>query len=239
MIWTDDYINQLEVDGLQQINQDVQAVWQRFCLATTRGVSVYTLPDFVRSVLRITWRGYGLDSANWEEMTLLTPATVFIQPGDKQNIETSQSRPLYYAMHPTSPYDIRVYPCPDESFASNAEDPYAPAPNGPSCIVTCFRTVDATGDDATAQLPDYIVRRTQKAYVLWKAFAAEGKGQNLAASKYYKMRYDQLITVFRSINEGCFIGKRYSLDDGSLLNNDGFKYPKPTLSPRFERTIFR
>lgn len=237
-IWTDDFLSQLSTDAEQQINKDIQCIFYRFCLATTAGTSVYTLPDFVRSIIRITWRGYGLDPENWEELTLLTPATVFVAPGSSQNVETSQSRPLYYAMHPTNPYDIRVYPTPNESFLDNAEDPYSPAPNGPSCIISCYRSIDPTFTDPTSVLPLYIDRRTRKAYVLWKAFAAEGPGQNLNASKFYQQKYQFLIDQFRKINDGAYIGKIYGIDDRGLLTSDGFRYPRPTLNPNFERVVF-
>lgn len=239
-IFATNFLQQLSIDAEQQINKDVQAIFQCFFLQTTAGQSVYTLPSFARSILRITWRGYGLDAENWEELQLLTPATVFVAPGSSQNVETSQSRPLYYAMHPTNPYDIRLYPTPNESFPSNpfGLNPYAPQPNWPVCCITCYRDIDSTFNDPTALLPEYIDRRTRKAYVLWKAFAAEGPGQNLTASQFYKSKYEFLIEQFTKINQGAFLGKIYGLDDRGLLNSDGFRYPRPTLNPNFERTVF-
>lgn len=238
-IWSDAYLTQLSTDAEQQINKDVQCIFNRFYLPTQQGVSVYTLPSFVRSVIRITWRGYGLDQENWEELTLLTPATVFVAQGSSQNVETSNSRPLYYALHPTNPYDIRLYPTPNESFNTTGGDPFSPSPNEPFCTVSCYRNIDSTFADPTALLPRYIDRRTRKAYVLWKAFSQEGPGQNLTAAKYYQQKYTFLISRFTEINQGAFIGKIYGMDDGGLLTNDGFKYPKPTLNPNFERTYFR
>jgi hypothetical protein len=81
------------------------------------------------------------------------------------------------------------------------------------------------------------MRRTVKAYVLWKAFAAEGKGQDLQASAYYQSKYNFLIGVFRTINAGCFVSKHYSLGD-SLLDPQNYRYPKPMLGPNFERVIY-
>lgn len=239
MIWTDSFLNQLSADALDTINKDVQAIWQKCYIPTVAGQSVYTLPSFVRSLLSVTFFGYRLDAENWEELTLLTPATVFISPGNPLNVESGQGRPLYYAMHPTNPYDIRMYPCPSITLGVVGGNPYAQLPNEKFCCISYYRSVDDTGVDVTATLPTYIVRRTQKAFVLWKAFSAEGKGQNLGAAKYYKSKYDFLIERFRAINEGCYVGKRYSIDDAGLLTNDGYRQPKPLLPPNFERVNYR
>src|SRR5674476_1167638 len=167
-----------------------------------------------------------------------SPGTVFLAPGSSANIETSVSRPLFYAMHPTNPYDIRLHPCPNESFTVSGEpDPYSPIPNSPSCIIDYWREPDITGTNPLISLPPYISRRTQKAYVMSVAFAAEGKGQDGDASNYYDKKYQFLLSQFRAINEGCFISKKYSLGDG-MLDPQNYRYPRPMLGPNFERTIF-
>ena len=232
-IWSDDFLNQLEQDAEDQINQDLQAIYYKFCLPTVIGTSVYTLPSYVRSVLRITWRGKSLDPLTFDEMIMMTPATA---GGFYDN--SVVSRPLYYCMHPTNVYDIRFFPTPDEAFTDTGDTPYSPTVNGPACIISCWRTSDPNFADPLLLLPPYIDRRTKKAYVLWKAFSAEGKGQDLKASEYYHGKYDFLISQFRMINSGCFVGKKYSINDGNL-EIDNFKYPKPTLPANFERTIYQ
>src|ERR1035437_6234314 len=163
-IWTDSQINQWSVDAIGQIATDVNCVWARECLQVTAGVSVYTLPDYVRTLRRVTWRGRSLEPASWEELQMLNPATVFLSLGSSANIESSQSKPLFYAMHPTNPYDIRLCPTPNESFTSSGEpNPYAPIPNSPSCIIDYWRAPDSSGNPIIS-LPQYIERRTQKAY---------------------------------------------------------------------------
>lgn len=239
-IWSDTYIQSLAVDAIGQIAIDVNCIYVRECVATQFGVSVIRLPNYVRTVRRVTWRGRTLDAMSFDELTLLTPATVFVDANSpNSNIESSIGRPLFYAMHPTNPWDIRLYPTPNESFTTSGEpNPYAPTFNSPSCIVDSYRMPDSTSTIPTISLPIYIVRRTQKAYVLWKAFASEGKGQNLRASAYYKSKYDFLIGQFRLINEGAFVGKRYSIDEASLTI-EGYRWPKPMLPPQFERNYYR
>jgi hypothetical protein len=109
LIWSDQQIEQWKQDAIGQIAIDVRCIWQRECLAVNRGVSVIRLPLYVRSLARITWRGIGLIPQNWEELTILTPATVYLHnpPDSTANIE-SIGRPQFYAQHPTDPM-IFVY----------------------------------------------------------------------------------------------------------------------------------
>jgi hypothetical protein len=237
-IWSDAYLVALSAEAIGQISIDVNAIFARECLLIQQGQSVYTLPNYVRTLRRVTWRGRTLDAENWEELTMLTPATVFVGMGSPNNEETSQSKPLYYAMHPTNVYDIRLYPTPNESFSNQGEpNVYAPTFNSPSCIIDYYREPDTTNTNSVISLPPYILRRTQKAYVLWKAFAQEGPGQSMKISGYYMMKYNFLIEQFRAINEGCFMGKRYAIEDGMLAINN-FRYPRPMLPANFERIIF-
>jgi|SRR6266853_367876 len=236
-IWSNTFLNKLAIDAEQQINQDLQAIYFKFYLAVTSGLMVYTLPSYVRSVLRVTWRGRKLDPVSWEEMTLLTPATVFVGTGNSGNVNSVVSRPLYYCLHPTNPYDIRLFPTPNETFGVAGGDPYGPVVNEPFCVVSCWRTSDTSYVDPTLVLPQYIDRRTRKAWILWKAYGAEGKGQSLTAAAYYKNKYEFLINQFRAINEGCFVSKKYAIDDGRLAI-DNFRQSRPLLPANFERVIF-
>lgn len=239
-IWSDSQLHQWSIDSLGQIAADVNCIWARECLAIERGQSLYRLPTYLRTLQRVTWRGKSLDPVSWEEMTLLSPTTVVLGVGSSANRESTGGVPLFYSQHPTDPYEIRLFPTPGESLTVAGEpNPYAPTPHSPSCIISYWRTPDTNliSPDPVISLPPYVQRRMQKAYVLWKAFAAEGKGQDLAASAFYQSKYTYLIGQFRLINEGTYISKRYSLADG-MLDPMSFRYPKPTLNSNFERVIF-
>ena len=230
-LFTDDYLNQLSEDAEKRIVGDVPCLFHRFCLVTTIGKSVYTLPDKVKGVKRVTWRGRKVEYLTWDQFIILTPATVVLD--DTRKIESTTSRPLWYTIHPTNIHDIRFYPSPDESFDGSG-DPWSPS-SGPQCIISCWRHVDST--DPTASLPNYIDRRTKKAYILWKAFEKDGKGQNLKASKFYENLYKFLISEFKLINAGCFVSRKYGLGDG-IFGIENYRYPKPILPPNFERIIY-
>lgn len=241
-IWSDAQLTQWSTDAEQDIEKRIPSlIYYRFLLNVVQGISVYTLPSFVRTVSRVTWLGRKLDPVNWDELTYLTPATAVLNANQPDTVPTVIGRPLYYAKHPTNPYDIRIYPTPNLTLPSNSGlDPYAPYPETQTpqaCIIACWRNIDSTFTDPTSLLPEYIDRRTRKAYVLWKAFAAEGKGQNARASKYYEQLYNFLIEQFIKINQGAYIGKRYAIEDG-LITIDGFRYPRPILPSNFERVIY-
>jgi len=79
---------------------------------TTRGISVLTLPPYVRTLQRVTWRGKSLEPQSWERIADAYPGNCFFldyPPNTAANVESSVSRPLFYAMHPTNPYDIRFF----------------------------------------------------------------------------------------------------------------------------------
>jgi hypothetical protein len=237
MIWSDQFLQQLEQDAGDYILNEIACLFQKFYLPVVSGTSVYTLPPQVKSILRVTWLGRQLEPLSWDELTIITPATVVVN--SLTRIETSVGRPQWYALHPTNIHDIRLYPTPDMTFdqTTSSDDPYSPYVNEPHCNISCWRYIDSSGVDPTAQLPSYIFRRTMKAYVLWKAFKQEGKGQNLTASKFYKGKLDYLIAKFRSINAGTFVSKRYSLGDGDN-GIENFRYPKPIYPANFERVLF-
>jgi hypothetical protein len=236
MIWSDNFLNLLQEEAQQYIAAKVPCLYYKFYLPVTEGVSVYTLDStIVKSIKRITWRGWKLEPVNWNDLTILTPGTVYVNPGT--NIETSISRPQWYAMHPTNIHDIRLYPTPDASFdqTPSTDDPYSPYVYEPHCTISCWRLVDTT--NPLASLPLYIQRYAVKAYVLWKAFAKEGKGQDTNASKYYKSKLDFILEQFKLINDGTFVSKAYALGDGEDLM-DNYRYPKPIYPSQFERNYF-
>jgi hypothetical protein len=226
-IWTNEILDQLALDAAQDINKEINCLFHRFFLATTAGTSVYTLPDKVRGIIRITWRGLNVDPISWTDLLSMSPGTVFVDNSTK--IETSQGTPRWYAMHPTNVHDFRFYPCPSVSMITTG-DPYSPVVED-RCIISCWRHIDESSP--LSSLPDYMERRTKKAYILWKAYGKEGKGQDLRASAFYKKKYKFLIEQFIKINSGAFIAKHYTLGNSPVeLNRRPYK---PILPTQFER----
>ncbi len=233
-LWSDDYLSSLVDEAHADITNKIPCIFDRFYLTTSVGRSTYTLPSFVKGILRITWRGYRVDPVTWEEMLLLDPKSAVINETTK--VESSSGRPFWYALSPTNNHEIKFYPALQEAFSSEGGDPFSPSVYEPRLTVSCFRT--PVVDSPTLDLPSYIARRTIKAFVLYRAFAKEGRGQDLKGSGYYKGKYDFLIRTFNNINSFVFMAKRYALgesDEDRTTRRPG----KPTLPANFERTIYR
>jgi hypothetical protein len=225
LIWQDSYLNRLASDGEQDIVNRVPCLFHRFPLDIISGQSVYTLPVKTSRIRRITWLGIKLDPITFDDLCKMNPNFVWASSTNK--IDIPLGRPLYYTLHPTNLNDIRFYPCPDTSITYDSTNVYGAGTNT-NVIISCFRNIDGT--DSTAQLPDYIYRRAIKAYVLWKAYNAEGKGQNLKTSEYYRNKYEYYVNHFIKLNSDAFVTKKYSLYNSYRLST---KPARPVLPPNY------
>lgn len=237
-IWTDAILDQFAADGAVDIVNRVPCIYHRFYLLASEGEAIYQAPSFVTGIKRITWRGKKLQPVNWEDMLTLSPMKApFDESSDPNDF---QGTPQWYALNPSNIRHFRLFPAPNESLIDDVnegvlgEDPYFPGEGEARCTISCWRSIDDS--NPILALPSYIDRRTRKAYVLWKAFEKEGKGQDSRAAAFYQAKYEFLVQRFVQINDGCFLSKRYSLDDTPLTDNH--RYPRPSLPSNFERVIY-
>jgi hypothetical protein len=107
-----------------------------------------------------------------------------------------QGRPYAYIFDLVGAMTIKLWPMPAETLT--------PVPNANlydstvlqnNCVVEYY----ASPDGAKFKLPPYMRRRTIKAYVMYKAYMSEGKGQNLKASAYWKKRWEFLKELNSSV----------------------------------------
>lgn len=207
-IWDDIYLNTLLSDAEDYIYTAVNCIFDRYGLAITAGQSVYTLPSYTKNILRITYKGKRLFPLNFQQFCILNPASAVVS--ETYKLESASSTPLYYVKHPTNFYDIRLYPTPSETIDAPTSNLFGSNISS-GVIISCYRTPATTS--AWLYLPIYLIRRIKKAYLLWKSFAKEGKGQNLQASVYYKDKLDFLINSLKECNSNVFIGKQRRLGD--------------------------
>jgi hypothetical protein len=226
-IFIEPYLETLLGDAELDIVNQVDYLFYRFALDVISGTSVYTLPDFFRKAIRVTWKGTKVEPITWQQMLEFTPAT-FV--GGDETYEYSSGKPRYYCFHPTNYRQIRFFPTPNETIAYDADNDNLFSTNiSDRVIVSCWRSPIIGDDNYT--LPSYVKRRTEKAYAGMRAFAKEGKGQNLAASRYYKQKYAFLVEMFRKINSGVFVSKMPRLNsDIKHLNR---KPGRPMLPSNF------
>ena len=208
MIWTEDYLNTLLEEAEAYIITVLGCIFDRFSFAVTSGISVYTLPSYVNKIVRVTWKGKKLYPLTFQEFCLANPASAMID--NSTGIESPSSTPLYYVKHPTNFYDIRLFPTPGEDIAEVTSGLFGSGIST-GLIVSCYR--DADNSIPYLQLPRFIIRRVKKAYILSRAFAKEGKGQNLQAAQYYSKKLDLLMEALKVINSNVFLGKVRVLGD--------------------------
>jgi hypothetical protein len=243
-IWTDAYLAALDEQANDEIIAQLDCIFDRFALNIIKGQSVYTLPDSFRRIIRITWKGKKVEPITFEEMTLLHQASSILNEIDK--VEAPMGGQAYfYCLHPTNSKSIRFYPTPGENIsdailgnssgdASNNDTTIYGAAVNFNVVVSCYRNVDQSIDKYS--LPSYIVRRTKKAWVLYKAYAKEGPGQDLKASKYFYDKFNYLMARVKEINSATWISVKYRLQGGfQELDGQYQRTPhKPILPANFE-----
>ena len=208
MIWTTQYLEDLAVEAETQIAEECKCILDRISLEILRGKAEYQLPSYVTDIIKITWKGVRLDPIpqieydNWiyTEDSILEGAFTADAFTDAYYIDsisvsgTPQGRPERYFYNSFGENVIRFHPAPNEALPILSGDIWNVG-IGDGVIIEFYRTPLSPD----FQLPEYFRRRTIKAYVLMKAFAREGDGQNLKAAKYFAARYVQLLARAKKI----------------------------------------
>lgn len=181
-LYTAATINKFAQEGENAFSVAYPCILKRISLATTANVETVTLPDDVKSIQRVTWKGVKLDplpQRNFRE--------VFQNGGQ-------QGKPFWYVYNNVGQNLLQLFPAPNETLTSTSENLYgSEIPN--RLIVTYF----ALPDFISYTIPSYIRRRLLKAYVLRGCFSIEGQGQSLKASKYFKSRWEQLSLLYGTL----------------------------------------
>lgn len=191
-------VNRLSQEGENDFAVEYPCIIKRISLTVTSGVALATLPDDVKSIKRITWKGYKLDplpQRNFRE--------VF------QNA-TQTGRPFWYVFNNVGQNVIQLFPAPNEDLPLGSNlfdsltglfddqqglfDSFTGANLGtdlfganiPNCCIVEYYQIP---DFVNATIPNYFRRRLLKSYVLRGCFNIEGQGQNRKASEYYKNRW--------------------------------------------------
>lgn len=263
-IWSDEYLWQLHNDADDEICREFDVVYQRFPLEVRAGNAVYTLPEWVRKIDAIYWKGKKVDPISFETMTLFHSGS-------------RSSTSYFYTLWPGGIKQIAFYPSPAETlypynpiiaqdmnhwgdevlltldgitatkvttappFSLNWDlSPYDGSGADSYVVIACYRTPTDSMGNADYQLPEWMARRTKKAFVLSKAYAKEGKGQNLVAAQYFAGKFDFLISRFKQIFSGCFVSKKYRLMGGlaDVTDRVGRRPAKPALPANYENVQY-
>lgn len=210
LIWSTDYLNRIALEAETEIAKELNCIIDRYSLAVEQYLSEYPLPSFITNIRRVIWKGFRLDPVShvnspYYSIPIETyseddvfDVTIFQEDTfDSGAITISNGaaggRPLSYFYSGFGENIIKFNGPANETIGFYSNLWSSDIPN--AVIVEFYRTPDGLN----WKIPHYIRRRTIKNYVLWKAFAKEGPGQNLNASAYFETRYLITLEKARSI----------------------------------------
>lgn len=222
-IWPTQYLSDLIVQAEQEISEQVPCIYSRFAISVTQGISVYILPESISGIIRVTWKSWTVHPVFQRE---LRNNVIPLKPvnGD------IESRPFLYMRQGYGESGIKFYPAPNETIVADQTNIFNQTGIASQVIISAWHIADATG--STYRVPAYIGRYLTKAYVLWRAFAKEGPGQNLEASEYYRVKYEGLLTQFKKIVTRLYSSHVRSMGD-QFVNTYGRRPPHPRLPANF------
>lgn len=200
--WDDDYLIRLTQEAEKEISRALNPIWSRYPIEITAGTATYTLPDYVRGITNVKWKGISLDPLYQSEVIKHIDPKYF----------TNRGQVRWYLRSPENFQIIRFVSVPNEDITADPQndDLFNSGIIANRVIVSFYREPDTSGN--LLSLPDYISRRIVKNYVLYRAYKKEGHGQHIQASIYYKQKYDQQIKYYKEL-----IG-RYSMSNQGLTS---------------------
>lgn len=175
MIWNSNTIIRFSQEGENDFAEEYPCILTRMSLPIIANQSIYTLPDNVKSIRRVTWKGWKLDPLGQRNMR-----EVF-------NYATQVGKPYWYIFNNIGANNIQLFPIPDQSITPSGTNLYSDA-IATDFIIEYFMLPDF----ATNVVPQYFRRRLLKPFVLKNCFAIEGQGQNLKNRDYFTGRWNQL-----------------------------------------------
>ncbi len=181
------YFNQ----GEDTFSDDRPFLVDRLSLTLVAGTATYTLPDYVRSIKRVTYLG-----------TMIDPLTRRAQRDAFQGA-TQRSKPFWYIFNNIGLNKIQLFPVPAVNLAAGTTDLWG-SDIPTSCIIEFYRITNNT----TFVLPTWIRRQLLKQYVAWQCFMVDGPGNNLKLAQYFKKRWELRSKEFGGLLDELFYTPR-------------------------------
>lgn len=174
-LWSSTQIIRFSQEGENDFVDEYPCILTRLSLPVVQNQAVYTLPDTVRSIRRITWKGDKMDPLGQRNMR-----EVF-------SYATQVGKPYWYIFNNVGANNVQFFPIPDQTINPSGKDLYSDAIKT-DVIVEFF----VMPDFAQYVVPAYFRRRLLKGYVLKSCFSVEGQGQNLKNRDYHTQRWKTL-----------------------------------------------
>lgn len=220
-IWTDSQIANWANEAENDICLKLNLILDRIGLATSQGQSLFNLPTYTNSIRRVCFQGFKLDPGRFGEIV-----TSNSSPG----AVISSSRPLTYIYDGFGTNVIKIYPSVGIATAAPTGDFFNATVIRTGMIVEMWRAPDYTS--STNRVPIWFRRVIVKAYVLMRALAQEGPGQDLNGSAYFEEEYRELLKTLNDVNSSVFLSKVRILND-SISGMQAVKRARPQMPPNY------
>lgn len=213
-LFSSEQLARFEEQGEESFHNECHCLIDRIALPIEENESLYTLPNEVVDIRRVTYRGIRIYPISHRSMRKYFDG---INP---------TGTPTNYIYDNNGELVIKLFPTPAETIAPVQANLMSRDVIQTQCIVEYYLMPDGVG----FKLPSFIRRRLLKAYVLKCAFSVEGKGQNLKAAKYWSDKWDYMMEAYCSAVRGLISTPRKLI--ASNLDYDLVKQlrvPRPVL----------
>lgn len=217
--FSNDLVNRLVQQAGVELGNELGHCIFRYSFDVTANQPTYQLDLATKDVLRVTVNGFKMEPKTQSQMAMLSPV-----------YRSFGSRPFYYSIQMDGYLVIRFFPIPTLSQSAVPTNLIS-ADNGiiNGFVVTATQNIpEVLGEIA---LPSYVGRKVIKDFVLWKAFANDGPGQDLRSAKYFKSKYQGRIQVYKDVINAIVLPTTRELED--VMVQKPYRLAPPILPPNF------
>ncbi len=173
-------------EGENQVAFEKHFLVDRLSIATVADQQIYTIPDYILSIRRITYLGWKLDPLPQRNLREVFQSA------------TQQGFPFWYVFNQIGQNQIKLFPAPDSNLPVVTNVWSTDIPNG--FILEYFRATD----NVNFTIIQSIRRQMLKLYAASRAYAIDGPGQNLKLVQYYQQRWEQAKAEFVEMIEDLY-----------------------------------
>lgn len=169
--------------GEVEVSNDRPFLVDRYSPTLVAGQATYELPNYVRSIKRVTYLGQMLDPLpRRAQRDAFQPAT-------------QQGQPFWYVYNNIGLNNIQLFPVPQVALAAATSGTEWSTGIATACIVEFWRISD--NDDFI--IPTTLRRQLLKRYVAKQAYSIDGPNLNMKLSKYYSDQWDRWKLSFNGL----------------------------------------
>lgn len=160
-------------EGEDLFNIENPCILDRIALNIVSGTNQYSLPDYVMSIKRVTYRGWKIDAMDQRSLR-------------ETNLTGNETgtRPYNYIFNNIGQLLIQFFPTPSETIIADQTNLWG-SNIASQVIVEFWRS----SDHSTFLIPPFFRSRLINAYMNSKLFALEGKGTDLKSAKYFDKKW--------------------------------------------------